>query len=56
MLRMIGAFLVFLWLLGLIGHMGGAIHLLLVMAMVVFGVNYLSGRRTPATVRERRPR
>ena len=55
MLRMMGGFLVFLWLLGLISHVGGAIHLLLVMALVAFGVDYLTGRRTRATARERRP-
>ena len=55
MLRLMGGFLVFLWLLGLISHVGGAsIHLLLVMAMVVYGVYYLTDRRTRATARERR--
>jgi hypothetical protein len=54
MLRVIGGILVFLWLLGLNSNSGGAIHLLLVIAVVVFGVNYLTGRRTRATARERR--
>jgi hypothetical protein len=35
-----------LWLLGLLVHVGGAlIHLLLVLAVVVFIVNLLRGRR-----------
>ena len=39
--------LVVLWLIGLIGHFGGAlIHLLLVAALVIFVINLLSGRRT----------
>ena len=39
--------LLVLWLLGFIGHVGGSlIHLLLVLALVVFIVNILSGRRT----------
>lgn len=40
--------LVLLWLLGFVGHIGGGlIHLLLVVALIVFVVNLLSGRRTP---------
>jgi uncharacterized membrane protein YtjA (UPF0391 family) len=36
-----------LWLLGLIGGVGGGlIHLLLVIALVVFVINLLTGRRT----------
>jgi hypothetical protein len=39
--------LLVLWLLGLVAHVGGAlIHLLLVVALVVFLINLLSGRRT----------
>ena len=39
--------LVVLWLLGFIGQVGGGlIHLLLVVALVVFVLNLLSGRRT----------
>jgi K+-transporting ATPase A subunit len=38
--------LVLLWLLGLIGHIGGGlIHLLLVVALVVFIYRMISGRR-----------
>jgi hypothetical protein len=37
-----------LWLLGLIGHVGGSlIHLLLVIAVIVLIINLVSGRRTP---------
>jgi len=36
-----------LWLLGLIGHIGGGlIHLLLVVAAIVLVINLLSGRRS----------
>ncbi len=39
--------LLVLWLLGLVAHVGGGlIHLLLVVALVVFVINLLSGRRT----------
>jgi hypothetical protein len=39
--------LLILWLLGFIGHFGGAlIHLLLVVAVVVLIVNLISGRRS----------
>jgi hypothetical protein len=39
--------LVVLWLLGLIGHIGGGlIHLLLVFALVVFIYNLITGRRS----------
>jgi uncharacterized protein DUF5670 len=35
-----------LWLLGLVGHVGGSlIHLLLVAAVVVFLINLVTGRR-----------
>jgi hypothetical protein len=38
--------LLILWLIGLLGHIGGAlIHLLLVVAVIVFIFNLLSGRR-----------
>jgi K+-transporting ATPase A subunit len=38
--------LVVLWLLGFLGHVGGGlIHILLVVALVVFIMNMLSGRR-----------
>jgi hypothetical protein len=47
MLWTILAVLVVLWLLGLLANIGGAlIHLLLVVAVIVFIVQYLSGRRT----------
>ena len=39
--------LVVLWLIGLLAHIGGGlIHLLLVVALVVFVINLLTGRRT----------
>ena len=39
--------LLVLWLIGLIAHIGGAlIHLLLVVALIVFVINLLTGRRT----------
>jgi K+-transporting ATPase A subunit len=39
--------LLVLWLLGLVAHVGGGlIHLLLVVALVIFIINLLSGRRT----------
>lgn len=34
-----------IWLLGLIWHAGGLIHLILIVAFVVFLVELLSGRR-----------
>lgn len=41
------AILVALWLLGLVLHIGGAlIHFLLVVALVVFVFNLLTGRKT----------
>ncbi len=46
MLYTIIAILVILWLVGLLGHIGGGlIHILLVVALVVFVFNLLSGRR-----------
>jgi hypothetical protein len=36
------------WILGLIGHVGGGlIHLILVVALVIFVINLISGRRGP---------
>ena len=47
MLWTILAVLVVLWLLGLIAGIGGAlIHFLLVVAVIVFIAQFLSGRRT----------
>jgi hypothetical protein len=47
MLYTIIGILLVLWLLGFIGHIGGGlIHLLLVVAVIVFVVNLLTGRRT----------
>ncbi len=46
MLWTIFVILLVLWLLGFIGHFGGAlIHLLLVIAVVVLIINLVSGRR-----------
>jgi hypothetical protein len=46
MLYTIVVILLVLWLLGLIGHIGGAlINLLLLVAAVVFVFNLISGRR-----------
>lgn len=47
MLYTIPLILLMLWLLGFIGHVGGSlIHLLLVVTLVVFIINMLTGRRT----------
>ena len=47
MLWTIFVVLLILWLLGFIGHFGGAlIHLLLVVAVVVLIINLISGRRS----------
>lgn len=47
MLWTIVVILFVLWLLGLIGNIGGGlIHILLVIAVIVFAYNLLSGRRT----------
>jgi hypothetical protein len=44
---MIGFVLVALWLIGFLMHIGGAlVHLVLVVAVIVFIVQFLSGRRT----------
>ena len=46
MIYTIVVILVILWLLGLIVHVGGGlIHLLLVIALIVFIVNLVRGRR-----------
>lgn len=46
MLYTIVVVLVILWLLGLLVHIGGSlIHLLLVIALIVLIVNFVSGRR-----------
>ena len=43
---MIGAVLVALWLIGFAMHVGGGlIHIILVIAVIVFLVQFLSGRR-----------
>jgi hypothetical protein len=47
MLWTIFVVLLILWLLGFIGHFGGAlIHLLLVIAVVVLIINLISGRKS----------
>ncbi len=48
MLYTIAVILVILWLLGLVTSytMGGFIHILLVIAVVVILVNFISGRRS----------
>ena len=47
MLWTILVILLVLWLLGFIGHVGGGlIHLLLVVALIIFIINIVSGRRT----------
>jgi len=47
MLYTVVVVLLVLWLLGLIGHIGGGlIHLLLVVALIVFIYNMITGRRT----------
>ena len=46
MLYTVVVVLVILWLLGFIGHIGGGlIHLLLVVAVIVLILNFISGRR-----------
>lgn len=47
MLTTIAIILIVLWALGLVGGytLGGALHLLLVVALVVFAIRLLSGRR-----------
>lgn len=47
MLYTLVAILLVLWLLGLVANFGGAlIHILLVVALVAFIVNLMTGRRT----------
>jgi hypothetical protein len=47
MLWTIIAVLLVLWLIGLVAHIGGGlIHLLLVVALVVFVINLITGRQT----------
>jgi hypothetical protein len=48
MLYTIAIILVVLWLLGLVSSytMGGLIHILLVVALIVIIVNFLSGRKS----------
>ena len=47
MLKVIVGVLIVLWLLGFVGHIGGGlIHLLLVIAAVVFVFDLLAGRTT----------
>ena len=46
MILIIVGVLVILWLLGFIGHVGGGIiHLLLVVAIIIFLWNLITGRR-----------
>jgi 4-hydroxybenzoate polyprenyltransferase len=46
-LYLIGAVLVALWLIGFLMHIGGGlIHIILVIAVIVFLVQFLTGRRT----------
>jgi uncharacterized membrane protein YtjA (UPF0391 family) len=49
MLYTIAVILIILWLLGFVGSytMGGLIHILLVIAVVMVLVNFISGRRRP---------
>ena len=47
MLYTIVGILIVLWLLGFIGHIGGGlIHILLVVALIVFIYNMITGRRS----------
>jgi hypothetical protein len=46
MLMTIAIILAILWLLGLIAHVGGAlIHLILIIALVVFVFHFITGRK-----------
>jgi hypothetical protein len=46
MLLTIAAVLIVLWLLGLLAHIGGGlVHILLVIAVIVFIYHFLTGRR-----------
>lgn len=45
-LRWLGGIVVFLWLLGIILKIGGSmIHLLLIIAAIVFIISFITGRR-----------
>jgi len=47
LLYIIGAVLVALWLIGLVTHIGGGlIHIILVIAVIVFVFQFLTGRRS----------
>lgn len=47
LLYIIGAVLVALWLIGLVSHIGGGlIHIILVIAVIVFVFQFLTGRRS----------
>jgi hypothetical protein len=47
MLYTVAIVLVVLWLFGLLGHIGGnLVHLLLVVALIVFIYNMITGRKT----------
>ncbi len=47
MIYTIVAVLVVLWLIGLLGHIGGGIiHVLLVIALIVFVYNLITGRKS----------
>ena len=48
MLYTIAVVFIILWLLGLVGSytMGGLIHILLVVALIMILVNFISGRRS----------
>ena len=46
MLMTIAVILAILWLLGLIAHIGGGlIHIILVIAVIVFVFNFITGRK-----------
>jgi uncharacterized protein DUF5670 len=49
MLWTVAVVLIILWLLGLVSSytMGGLIHILLVIAIIMILVNFISGRRSP---------
>ena len=47
LLKLIGAIVVIIWLLGFVTHVGGSlIHILLVVAVVVFLFDLITGRRS----------
>jgi len=49
MLYTVAVILIVLWLLGLVSSytLGGFVHILLVVAVIMILVNFLSGRRSP---------